>query len=102
MLVASLNNRRNANGVLRRWVTVRLHSKLGHGSIWTGVFGLSTVCGGLCYWPGLLPATKVIVNSSIMRTLQNTKFMWLERSGGNKLKYIYTPLITSRRKYFVS
>jgi hypothetical protein len=95
MLVASLNNRRNAGGVLRQWVTVRLHSKLGHSSIWTGVFGLSTVCVGLSNWPSLLPATKETVNSSIMRTLQNTKLMWLERSEGNKLKFIYTLLITS-------
>ena len=72
---------------------MRLHSELGHGSIWTGVFGLSTVCVGLCYCPSLLPATKETVNSSKMRTLQNTKLMWLERSEGNKLEYIYILLM---------
>jgi len=79
MSVTLLNNRRNASGVLRQWATVRLHSKLGHGSIRTGVFGLSTVCVGLCSWPSVLPARKETVNSSIIRTLQNTKLMWLER-----------------------
>jgi len=80
MLVASLNNQRNASGVLRQWVTVRLHLKLSQGSIWTGVFGLSTVCVGLCSWLSVLPARKETVNSSIMRTLPNTKLMWSESS----------------------